>query len=278
MNLGVVPRRCSEGRHMTTESNNGIRLDKIDQRTIYWLMNDARGVSAPEIADGLNVSAGTIRNRINQLEESGIIRGYSADIDFQRAGSRLTNLYICTAPVAKRESLAHETRSIPGVVNVRELMSGKRNLHIKAIGESVESLQRIAHALSEIGIEIEDENLIRSESDLPYMPFGPDGTQQPRGPTDFISLAGNANVIEVTVSKNAPVAGKSIQEAVSDGVLEEELLIISVEREDQVLTPRGKTVLHPDDIVTLLSRGVDTDDALAVFKNESEEINSTSAV
>jgi len=262
---------------MTTESNNGIRLDKIDQHTVYWLMTDARGVSAPEIADGLNVSAGTIRNRINQLEESGIIRGYSADIDFQRAGNRLTNLYICTVPVAEREPLAHEIRSIPGVINVRELMSGKRNLHVKAIGESVESLQRIAHALSEMGLDIEEEHLIRSESDLPYTPFGPDGTQQPRGPTDFISLAGNANVIEVTVSENAPVAGKSIQEAVSDGVLEEEILIISVEREDQVLTPRGTTVFHPDDVVTLLSRGVGTDDALSAFKNGSEEINSTSA-
>ncbi|MCL9815201.1 Lrp/AsnC family transcriptional regulator [Natranaeroarchaeum aerophilus] len=263
---------------MTTESNNGIRLDKIDQQTIYWLMTDARGVSAPEIADGLNVSAGTIRNRINQLEKNGIIRGYSADIDFQRAGNRLTNLYICTVPVAERESLAHEIRSIPGVINVRELMSGKRNLHIKAIGEGVESLQRIAHAISEMGIDIEEEHLIRSESDLPYVPFGPDGKQQPHEPTDFISLAGNTNVIEVTVSENAPVTGKSIQEAVSDGVLEDEILIISVERGDQVLTPRGKTVFHPDDIVTLLSRGINTDDALGTFKNESEETNSTSAV
>ena len=261
---------------MTTETSEEIRLDKIDQRTIYWLMADARGVSAPEIAEGLNVSAGTIRNRINQLEENGILRGYSANIDFQRAGGRLTNLYICTVPVAEREPLAHEVQSIPGVINVRELMSGTRNLHVKAIGESVESLQRIAHALSEMGIDIEEEHLIRSESDLPYVPFGPDSERQPREPTDFISLAGNANVIEVTVSEDAPVTGKSIQETVSDGVLEEELLIISIERDHQVLTPHGKTVFHPDDIVTLLSRGIDTDDALAAFKKQSGEIESNS--
>jgi len=261
---------------MTTETNDGIRLDKIDQQTIYWLMADARGVSAPEIADGLNVSAGTIRNRINQLEENGVIRGYSADIDFERAGGRLTNLYVCTVPVADREPLAHEIRSIPGVINVRELMSGKRNLHVKAIGENVESLQRIARALSELGIDIEEEHLIRNETDLPYMPFGPDSEQQTPEPTDFISLAGNANVIEVTVSEDAPVSGTSIQQAVSDGKLKEELLIISIERDDQILTPRGKTVLHPDDIVTLLSRGVDTDDALSAFKKQSEEARPSS--
>lgn len=262
---------------MTTDLNREVRLDKIDERTIYWLMTNARGISAPEISEGLNVSPGTIRNRINQLEENGIIRGYSANIDFQRAEGRLMNLYICTVPVAEREPLAHDIRSIPGVINVRELMSGKRNLHVKAVGENVESLQRIAHALAEMGLEIEEEHLIRDESDDPYTPFGPENEQQPRGPTDFISLAGNANVIEITVAENAPIVGTSIEQAVADDILEEEILIISIERDDQLLTPQGKTILQADDVVTLLSRGIDTEDALTAFKNpsQSSEMNST---
>ncbi len=59
------------------------------------------------------------------------------------------------------------------------------------------------------------------------MPFGPDSEQQTPEPTDFISLAGNANAIEVTVSEDAPVCGTSIQQAVSDGKLKAELLIVS---------------------------------------------------
>lgn len=239
-------------------------------------MTDARGVSAPEIADGLNVSAGTIRNRIAQLEEHEIIRGYSADIDFQRAEGRLMNLYICTVPVADREPLAHDVQSIPGVVNVRELMSGKRNLHVKAVGETIESLQHIAHALSEMGLDIEEEHLIRDEATLPYVPFGPDEERQPRGPTDFISLAGDANVIEMTVAGDAPVVGKSIQEAVDDGVLEEEVLIVSIERDDQILTPHGNTVFRTDDIVTVLSRGLDTADALEAFSDDAVETDTSS--
>lgn len=252
--------------------NDGIRLDKIDQQTIYWLMTDARGVSAPEIADGLNVSAGTIRNRISQLEQEGIIRGYLADIDFQRAESRLVNLYICTVPVADRESLAHDVRSIPGVVNVRELMSGKRNLHVKAVGEDIESHQRIAHALTEAGVDIEEEHLVRDEANLPYTPFGPNEERPPRGPTDFISLTGNANVIDITIATDAPVVGKSIQRAVAEGILDEELLIVSIERDDQILTPHGNTVFRADDIVTVLSRGVDTEDALVAFEDPSRSV------
>ncbi|WP_239640386.1 AsnC family transcriptional regulator [Halogeometricum pallidum] len=44
------------------------RLDEVDKRILYYLARDARNVSAPMVAEEASVSAGTIRNRINQLE------------------------------------------------------------------------------------------------------------------------------------------------------------------------------------------------------------------
>jgi len=58
------------------------RLDEIDRRILHELMTDARNTSAPMIAEDLNVSAGTIRNRIERLEEEDVIRGYTAIVDF----------------------------------------------------------------------------------------------------------------------------------------------------------------------------------------------------
>ncbi len=261
---------------MTTDINGAIRLDTIDQRTLFWLMADARGISAPEIAEGVNVSDGTIRNRINQLEENGVIQGYTASIDFHQAGL-LTNLYICTVPVVDQEAIAHDIQAIPGVVNVRELRSGKRNLHITAVGENTNSLQHISHALSELGVEIEEEHLIQNESTAPYGPFGPDEEHLPNEPTDFINLAGDANVIELTITDNAPVVGRSIEQAVTEGILEKSILIISIERGDKILTPNGKTELLADDVVTILSRGIKTKDALAAFKNPSHEADPDSS-
>ena len=62
------------------------RLDEIDRRIIHALMDDARNTSAPMIAEGLNVSAGTVRNRIDRLEAEDVIQGYTATVNFERAG------------------------------------------------------------------------------------------------------------------------------------------------------------------------------------------------
>ncbi|MFC6726082.1 Lrp/AsnC family transcriptional regulator, partial [Halobium palmae] len=175
------------------------RLDDIDRRIVYELMRDARNTSAPTIAEQVNVSPGTIRNRIGQLEERGIIRGYTAGVDFERADGHLVNLYVCNAPVSDRKSLAREASVVPGVVNVRELMTGRRNLHVVAVGENTEALRRVARALSELGIEVEDETLVEAETDSPYTPFGPEGDAVSGEATAFVDLAGDALVVDATV-------------------------------------------------------------------------------
>jgi DNA-binding Lrp family transcriptional regulator len=247
------------------------RLDGIDRRVLYELMRDARNTSAPAIADAVDVSPGTIRNRIGRLEERGIIRGYTADVDFERADGHLTNLYVCNAPVSERKSLASEAAVVPGVINVRELMTGRRNLHVTAVGEDTEALRRIARALSRLGIEVEDETLVEAETNSPYSSFGPDDEPPVDEATGVISLAGDATVVDVTVRDGAPIADLSLQEAAKRDVLDGESLVIAIERDDQVLTPHGATVVRPGDVVTVMSRSGDTDGVVDAFVGREEE-------
>ncbi|MFW5938864.1 MAG: winged helix-turn-helix transcriptional regulator [Halolamina sp.] len=241
------------------------RLDEIDRRIVYELMRDARNTSAPSVADAVNVSPGTIRNRIRQLEEAGVLRGYSAAVDFEQAEGHLTNLYVCNVPVSERNALARDATAVPGVINVRELMTGRRNLHVVAVGENTEALRRVARALSQLGIEIEDETLVEAETHSPYAPFGPDEERTIGEATDFISLAGDANVVDVTAEAGAPVVGKTLEEAVEAGILDEDSLVIAIERGDQVLTPHGTTTVEADDIVTVLSRHGEIEGILGAF-------------
>ena len=239
----------------TADADADYRLDEIDRRIIHALMVDARNTSAPMVAEEVNVSAGTIRNRINQLEAAGVIRGYHADVDFERTDRRLTNLFMCNAPFADRETVAGRVRTIDGVVNVRELMGGRMNLHVLAVGENTADLRRIGRSLSELGIEIEDEVLVQNEAFYPYEPFGPEEGGTSKTLADFISLAGGSEVVEVTVRTDAPLAGVRLEDAGSEGFLDEETLVIAIERDGSVLTPRGETEIRPDDIVTVFSRG-----------------------
>lgn len=244
------------------------RLDEVDRRILYRLMEDARDTSAPDIAEEVNVSAGTIRNRINRLEELGIITGYHASVDFERAAGKLTNLFVCSAPVSERERFAKQVLQIPGVVDARELMAGQRNIHVTAVGDDMNDMTRIARAIETLGIEIEDENLVQRHYRRPYHSFGPDDSPHVHSLTDFISLTGGAEVVELSVSPGAPVAGMTLAEASADGLVGDDVLVIAIERDGEVITPRGGTTIREDDLITVFSQRGRVDELVRVFSDE----------
>lgn len=149
-------------------------IDELDKRIIYELQRDARHTSANDIAEKCDVSPSTIRKRIQSLEESGLIQGYNPEVDYKSAGYQLQTLIVGTAPIPDREKLARKALDIDGVIAVREVMTGQRNLHIEVIGRNDDDLSRIGRDLDALGITIEDEDLIRNEYENPYDRFKTD--------------------------------------------------------------------------------------------------------
>lgn len=154
-------------------------LDSVDKRILYYLQQDARRTSSNDIAEQLGLSSSTVRTRLNKLEESGIVRGYHLDIDYDLAGYPLYTKIICTAPVTERDVLANEARKVSGVTAVREIMTGKRNVYVNAIGRNHDDLNRIASDLDAIGLDIVDEQLIRDEYVCPFHGFLEDEEDEP---------------------------------------------------------------------------------------------------
>ena len=54
-----------------------VDLDNIDRQIIGYLRTDAR-VSVSQVAKQLKVSRATVQNRIDKMEKSGVITGYTA--------------------------------------------------------------------------------------------------------------------------------------------------------------------------------------------------------
>ncbi|MCJ8240233.1 Lrp/AsnC family transcriptional regulator [Peteryoungia algae] len=65
------------------------KLDKFDHAILGLLQDDARTTNV-EIADKVGLSQSPCLRRIRQMEESGIIRGYRADLDRRALGLELT--------------------------------------------------------------------------------------------------------------------------------------------------------------------------------------------
>ncbi len=146
-------------------------IDELDKQIIYSLQQDARNASSSNIAEQMNVSASTVRNRIHRLEDEGIIKEYNTRINFEAAGSQLHTLIVCTASIPERSELASRALEIEGVLDVREVMTGEENVHVGIVGTDSNDLNRIVEELDKIGLEVNDEDLIRNEYTTAYSGF-----------------------------------------------------------------------------------------------------------
>jgi len=149
----------------------GEDIDDVDKAILYALQKDARNVSSGEIAERTGTSDSTVRKRIRRLESSGVIKGYSAQIDYAKAGYPLRMLLFCTASIPERGDLVQEILAIDGVVSVQELVTGDENLLVTMVGESDSDITPVAQMLLEMGLTVTDEVLVRSHETTPLGEF-----------------------------------------------------------------------------------------------------------
>jgi DNA-binding Lrp family transcriptional regulator len=146
-------------------------IDDVDRAILHALQEDARNMSSGDIAERTGTSDSTVRKRIQQLESSGVIKGYSADVDYQKSGYPLRMLLYCTAPIPERGDLIPEILAIDGVVSVQELVTGDQNLLVTAVGESDSDITPVARELLDMGLDVADEVLVRSHETTPFGKF-----------------------------------------------------------------------------------------------------------
>jgi len=149
-------------------------LDEVDRAILHALQEDARNTSSSDIAQQVGTSDSTVRKRIQRLESDGVIKGYSADIDYTTSGYPLRMLLFCTASIPERGDLIPEILAVDGVVSVQELVTGERNLLVTAVGETDGDITPVAQELLEMGLTVADEVLVRSHESTPFGEFAPE--------------------------------------------------------------------------------------------------------
>ncbi|ELZ26744.1 k+ transporter, NAD-binding protein [Halogeometricum pallidum JCM 14848] len=72
---------------------------------------------------------------------------------------------------------------------------------------------------------------------------------------DYMRIGEQAEVFEISVDEDAPIAGLTIEEAASSGHLDDDMLIVAIERDGRgnPITPRGDTVIEAGDLLTVYS-------------------------
>jgi DNA-binding Lrp family transcriptional regulator len=135
------------------------------------LQEDARNNTASKIADAVGVAPNTVRNRMARLENEGIIEGYHPKIDYEKANLPLQILFVCSAPPTERSEMVERLLDIRGVVDVRETLTGHRNLYVEAVGTNTADTVRITDAMHESGLSIESSEILRQRRVQPFNHF-----------------------------------------------------------------------------------------------------------
>ena len=79
---------------------------------------------------------------------------------------------------------------------------------------------------------------------------------------DYMRIGEDAEVFEIKVTENAPIAGMTLNEAADEGIIPGDVLIVAIERngDEPPITPRGGTRVEPGDLLTVYSAfGADPD-------------------
>lgn len=146
-------------------------LDDVDRGILFCLQEDARNITIEEIAAEVEVSPSTVRNRIDKLEQTGVIEGYVPQINYERANFPLHILFVCSAPAEDREELAKKALDSIGVVSVRELLTSRRNLHVETVATDTKDLTEITNQLTALGFEVISSEILTNYYSRPWAKF-----------------------------------------------------------------------------------------------------------
>lgn len=147
-------------------------LDTVDKGILYLLQEDARNNTTSAIGEQVGVSSSTVANRINKLEESGVITGYHPTIDYEQTGLGHHLLVIATVPIGDQEEIVDDLVHVPGVVSVGELLTNNANLSIELVGQNKQEIEESIGEMSELGVDIERMDIMKRIRAFPYNHFG----------------------------------------------------------------------------------------------------------
>ncbi len=91
-----------------------MELDGTDVRILTVLLSNAR-LSSRQIAKKTNVSIGTVISRIKKMEQTGIIKEYSAIVDHEKIGYELTVIIEMTVSKGRLSEIAKEIIKVTNV-------------------------------------------------------------------------------------------------------------------------------------------------------------------
>lgn len=119
-------------------------IDEVDLKILSHLMQDAK-TPYTEIAKKVYVSGGTVHVRMKKLEEMGVVRGTTLQLDYSKLGFDVTcflGVYLQRSSLY--DQVVSELKQIPEIVRIH-YTTGNYNIFIKIHCRDTNHLREVLH-------------------------------------------------------------------------------------------------------------------------------------
>ena len=134
-------------------------VDEIDERILGLLRRNARA-SLREIAAQVGLSAAPVKRRIEQLEEAGVIAGYTVVLDFGKAPGRFEAFTELRLPPGSDVNAVREALQQKPEVEQVFTIAGDPDALIRLRVNSVQHLQAVVNDLRRAGQAVTTKTMI----------------------------------------------------------------------------------------------------------------------
>jgi DNA-binding Lrp family transcriptional regulator len=133
-------------------------MDEVDEKILSILQEDGRA-SFTNIAEQVDVSEGTVRNRVEKLQETGVIQNFTVNVNRERDISAFISVNVSTG--REFEQIISE---FPDDLQVYEL-AGDMDMLVKVERDSSEQVNQIVDDIRAVeGVKSTQTYMILSEN------------------------------------------------------------------------------------------------------------------
>mgnify|MGYP003836116127 CR=1 FL=1 len=118
-----------------------MELDETDRAILRILQEDAR-TPFSEVARRIDMSSATVHDRVNRMEEAGVIEGYHASIDPKAVGYGVSAFVGLRVEQGREEDALDRLREIDGVREIH-LTTGEWDVMLKVVAADTDSLREL---------------------------------------------------------------------------------------------------------------------------------------
>ena len=125
-----------------------LKLDKVDQGIIERLKEDAR-TTFVDIGKALDVSDATVYNRVKRLNEAGVIKRFTIEVDEAAVGKKVSGFIMVSVKPGAVKDVSRQLCEVERVSEVHEI-HGSEDLIVKVRAKNLGRLRSVILRVREI--------------------------------------------------------------------------------------------------------------------------------